>query len=207
MAKMGYYGLPRMVKYTVTKENYYNLEEVLGNMAVYGVKWLQVKPYNRIEVEKVDSQYELTSDQVLGMSDLLLGYKKEHPNIRVDLLPLCYEFLVDDDVEVSELSPCNCGKGDRGYLVIGPDGAIRICGAYPEPIGNANFDNISNLWVNNSLLKEVRNLANRPKPEECELCDHWEKCSITDCHSATFAKFGNFGHGNPQCPKITMGVV
>jgi radical SAM protein with 4Fe4S-binding SPASM domain len=193
---------PTMFKYTVTKENYPLLDSVLKMLPEADIDWFQIKPYNRLEIEQIDQQYELEPKQVLAMAKTLLGFRRNFPAIKVDLLPLCYEFLVDDSLTTDNLSLCHCGKGSRGYMVIDPEGEVRICGAYPDPIGNANTDTIADLWINHPLLAQVRNLANRPRPIECQDCSHWEKCAATDCHSATFAKFGNFNHGNPQCPLI-----
>jgi radical SAM protein with 4Fe4S-binding SPASM domain len=202
--KLRYFGFPAMMKYTVTKENISHLEEVLDNLPKAGVDWFQTKPYNRIEALDIDKKYELDPGQIASMARTLLRFRKEYPGIKTDLLPLCYEFLVDDSLPVESLSPCNCGKGPSGYLVVSPAGDVRICGAYPEPIGNIKNDTITDLWKNHPLLKQVRNLANRPKPKECSDCSHWEKCARTDCHSATYAKYGNYNHGNPQCPLISM---
>ena len=202
MRRLKSFGFPTMVKYTVTRENFSQIENILKNIPKTGVDWFQIKPYNRVEVPETDKKYELHPDQVLFMAKLLLKFRKQFPEIKTDLLPLCYEFLVEDGLPMEELSPCNCGKGPFGYLVIGPTGDVRICGAYPKPIGNIKSDTITGLWKNHPLLNQVRNLANRPKPKECQKCTHWQKCARTDCHSATFAKYGSYEHGNPQCPLL-----
>lgn len=205
MDRLKNHGLPAMAKYTVTRENLGMLPTLLGQLENLGVSWFQAKPYNRVEVPEVDARYELSGSEVLTMAKLLINYKRAVPAIRTDLLPLCYEFLLEGeaDIPVENLSPCNCGKGPRGYLVIGPTGDIRICGAYPEPIGNAATDSITDLWMNHPLLEQVRNLAHRPRPAECADCEHWERCAVTDCHSATFAMHHSFAHGNPQCPRLS----
>jgi len=202
MKRLNSFGFPAMVKYTVTKENFSNLKEVLENIPKSGVEWFQIKPYNRVELPKMDHCYELYPDQVLSMAKLLLKFRKQFPKIEMDFLPLCYEFLVDNNLPIENLSPCNCGKGPLGYLVVDPSGDVKICGAYPKPIGNVKQDTLTDLWKNHPSLKKVRNLANRPKPKECKGCKYWEKCARTDCHSATFAKYGNFKYGNPQCPLV-----
>ncbi len=200
MTNLKSFGFPAMVKYTVTKENFSYLKELLKKLPDAGVDWLQIKPYNRIEEPKTDLLYELSPNQVLSMAKMLLTFRKKFQEIKTDLLPLCYEFLVDESLPIERLSPCNCGKGPFGYLVVGPTGDVKICGAYPKPLGNIKSDTITELWKNHPLLKKVRNLANRPRPKECKECKHWEKCARTDCHRATFAKYKRYDHGNPQCP-------
>lgn len=202
MARLKAHGFPAMAKYTVTKESFPQLGTVLKKIPQSGIEWFQIKPYNRTEIAEVDKRYEMAAIQVLAMAKRLLDFRNLNPQIKSDFLPLCYEFLVDSDLQLENLSLCHCGKGTRGYLVIGPTGDVRICGAYPEPIGNAHRDTITALWLDHPLLRQVRNLAFRPKPKECQGCEHWTKCAATDCHSATYAKFGDFNHGNPQCPLL-----
>jgi radical SAM protein with 4Fe4S-binding SPASM domain len=202
MGKLDQFGFPKMFKYTVTKENFPILATTLYYISKIGIEWFQIKPYNRIEVPEVDERFELEPEQVLDMSRMLLKFKVTNPDIKVDLLPLCYEFLVDSNIEMSNLSPCNCGQGPRGYLVIDPNGDIKICGAYPLALGNIEVDSLNEIWYNHPLLKDVRDKKDKPRPEECKECGHWDKCSKTDCHSATFAKYGNFEYANPQCPLV-----
>lgn len=201
IVKLRAFNWPAMFKYTVTKENFHLLSEVLIGIPKVGIDWFQIKPYNRVEVPTTDQRYELEPNQVLHMAKLMIQFRRQFPDVKIDLLPLCYEFLTED-IPLDSLSPCNCGKGPQGYLVIGPTGEVRICGAYPDPIGNAYSDSITDLWENHPLLWQVRGLAERPRPAECQGCEHWKKCARTDCHSATYAKYRGFDHGNPQCPLL-----
>jgi radical SAM protein with 4Fe4S-binding SPASM domain len=199
MVDLGNFSFPRMAKYTVTKETINDIDDVLANVADgSGIEWFQVKPYNRVEVTEIDAKYELEPEQVYELSSKLLKFKMDNPQIKIDLLPLCYEFLVDDTIKAEDISPCNCGQGKDGYLVVTPTGDVKICGAYPVSLGNIRDTKITKIWEGHQLLKEVRN---RPQPDECKDCEHWEKCSKNDCHSATYAKYGDFNHANPQCPK------
>ncbi len=175
---------------------------MLDKILESGIDWFQIKPYNRVEVPEVDEKYELTPEQVLTMSKKLVMFRNANPQMEIDLLPLCYEFIVDTTIDIDNLSPCNCGQGENGYLVICPNGDVKICGAYPEPLGNIKHDTLTNIWNDHPLLKQMREKKDKPKPEECQECGHWDKCSKTDCHSATYAKYRNFKHGNPQCPLI-----
>ncbi len=199
MENLSAHGLPRMAKYTVTKENITKLMDVLYHVKHAGIEWFQIKPYNRIEVPEIDEKYELIPAQVEMLARVMVQFRKRNPDIKVDLLPLCYEFLFDDTLTADDLSVCHCGQTDRGYLVVDPTGDIKICGAYPDALGNIRTDTLSRIWKEHPLLKLMRE---KTKPEECGECGHWDKCSATDCHSATYAKYGNFKHGNPQCPII-----
>ncbi len=203
MNRLKKHGFPAFAKYTVTKESFPALKLFLYHILPHCViDRFQIKPYNRVEVSETDDQYELLPEQVLELSKILLQYRNDFPDMKIDMLPLCYEFLVDGTIPSEELSPCNCGQGPNGYLVIQPNGDIKVCGAYPVALGNIEHDSLEEIWNKHPLLEEVRTKADKPRPDDCKDCDHWDKCSKTDCHSATFAKYGNFDRGNPQCPLI-----
>jgi radical SAM protein with 4Fe4S-binding SPASM domain len=207
MKRLREHGFPAFAKYTVTKESFpYLITFLYKILPLCGVDRFQIKPYNRVEVPDIDSKYELEPEQVLELSKILLKYRKDFPEIQVDMLPLCYEFAIDETIPLEELSPCNCGQGPNGYLVVQPSGDIKICGAYPVALGNIEHDSLEDIWNNHPLLEEVRTKADKPRPDDCKECGHWEKCAKTDCHSATYAKYKNFNHANPQCPMAKANV-
>jgi len=193
------HGFKRFVKVTVTRRTFPHLKDLLERLPSLNPDRFQIKPFNQMGDKEVDAQEEMTPDQVLEMAKMLLDYKRQ-VNFRVDLLPLCYEFLVEE-VPLEKISRCNCGKGEEGYLVINPNGDVLPCGAYSEIIGNVNHPDffLTKAWDESTLLKTIRNLPNEI-PEECRECRFAAKCQINDCHSTTFNYYGNLRRGNPQCP-------
>jgi radical SAM protein with 4Fe4S-binding SPASM domain len=192
-------GFSRFLKVTVTRQTYPKLKETLEKLPNLKPTRFQIKPFNQTGIKYVDEIEEMTPDQVLEMAKIMLDYKR-NVNFRIDLLPLCYEFLVED-VPTDNISVCNCGKGKDGYLVINPNGDVFPCGAYSENIGNVNDPNylLTEAWKKSLLLKTIRNLS-KEVPDECKNCQHLKKCQINDCHSTTFNYYGNLKRGNPQCP-------
>lgn len=194
------HGFGRFLKVTVTRKTFSNLNSVLERLPGLRLDRFQIKPFNQTGIAHVDEEEEMMPEQVLEMARILLTYRKKAA-FRIDLLPLCYEFLVED-VPDSQLCRCNCGKGGEGYLVINPNGDILPCGAYNQILGNVNWPNgptLTQIWTQSVMLARIRKIEQDP-PEECRDCTHLHQCLVNDCHSTTFNYYGNFIRGNPQCP-------
>jgi radical SAM protein with 4Fe4S-binding SPASM domain len=193
------YGFERFLKVTVTRGTFPFLLTLLQRLPELRPDRFQIKPFNQTNIPEVDLVEEMTPDQVIEMARLMLEYRRMVP-FRIDLLPLCYEFLVAD-VPNENICRCNCGKGESGYLVINPNGDVLPCGAYGRSIGNINESDVSlmQMWNKSSFLEEIRAIKKYP-PDECKGCPHLLKCQVNDCHSTTFNFYGDFVHGNPQCP-------
>lgn len=198
--RMERHGFSRFIKVTVTRGTFSGLPSLLERLSFLRPDRFQIKPFNQTGIIKVDDVEEMLPDQVLEMARMMLAYRRQAA-FRIDLLPLCYEFLVEK-VPDELVCRCNCGKGGEGYLVINPNGDVLPCGAYAQPIGNLNVSGsqtLTEMWNNSGLLKTIRNLEQRP-PEECCNCAHFKQCSMNDCHSTTFNFYGSLTRGNPQCP-------
>lgn len=193
------HGFSRFLKVTVTRKTFPRLPALLGRLPELRPDRFQIKPFNQTGIGEVDQAEEMTPDQVLEMAKMMLNYRRRAA-FRIDLLPLCYEFLVED-VPAENICRCHCGKGGDGYLVINPNGDVFPCGAYAEAIGNVNEPDstLLGMWDKSLLLGTIRSLENAPPPE-CQECRHFTKCRMNDCHSTTFNYYGDFSRGNPQCP-------
>jgi len=193
------YGFGRFLKVTVTRGTFPLLATLLQRLPELKPDRFQIKPFNQTNIPEVDAVEEMMPDQVLKMARMMLKYRR-NASFRVDLLPLCYEFLVED-IPGEKICRCNCGKGGSGYLVINPNGDVLPCGAYGQSIGNVKKPDASltKIWDGSSFLGEIRAIEQNP-PKECEPCPHLSRCQVNDCHSTTFNFYGDFTHGNPQCP-------
>jgi radical SAM protein with 4Fe4S-binding SPASM domain len=196
---MNHHGFRRFLKVTVTRNTFPLLPALLERLPSLRPDRFQIKPFNQTGITEVDQAEEMTPDQVLEMARLMLAYRRQ-AKFQIDLLPLCYEFLVEK-VPENFVCKCNCGKGKEGYLVINPNGDVLPCGAYAEAIGNIQNSGTSliQMWNSSSMLHVIRGIKNNP-PEECCNCPHLAICQANDCHSTTFNFYGNFSRGNPQCP-------
>ena len=194
------HGFNRFIKVTVTRKTFFLLPALLERLPSLRPSRFQIKPFNQTGIVKVDAVEEMTPRQVLSMARLMLDYRRRVP-FRVDLLPLCYEFLVES-VPDEFVCRCNCGKGGEGYLVINPNGDVLPCGAYAQTVGNLNCaDSVSltEMWNKSCFLDTIRKIEKQPA-DECRDCAHLRQCLTNDCHSTTFNFYGGFTRGNPQCP-------
>jgi radical SAM protein with 4Fe4S-binding SPASM domain len=193
------HGFKRFLKVTVTRGTFPNVPLLLERLPELKPDRFQIKPFNQTCIAEVDAVEEMTPDQVLELAKIMLNYRRQ-VSFRVDLLPLCYEFLVEE-VPEEQICRCNCGKGGEGYLVINPNGDVLPCGAYAQTVGNVNTSEITliEMWKKSDLLETIRKVEQNP-PDECCNCRHLKQCQTNDCHSTTFNFYGSFAHGNPQCP-------
>lgn len=193
------HGFNRFLKVTVTRGTFPNVPSLLERLPELQPDRFQIKPFNQTGIAEVDAVEEMTPDQVLELARIMLDYRRK-VSFRVDLLPLCYEFLVED-VPSELISHCNCGKGGEGYLVINPNGDVLPCGAYAQTIDNLNTSEVTltQMWDQSAFLSTIRGIEQNP-PDECCDCPHLPRCQVNDCHSTTFNYYGNFTRGNPQCP-------
>ncbi len=198
--RMEAFGFKRFLKVTVTRGTFALLPELLRRLPELRPDRFQIKPFNQTGIREVDEVEEMLPEQVLAMARILLEYRRQQ-TFRIDLLPLCYEFLVED-VPDELVCRCNCGKGSEGYLVINPQGDVLPCGAYAKAIGNIaepDGPTLTQMWDGSQFLQTIR-VAPTKAPDECRDCRHLRQCSISDCHSTTFNYYGTLTRGNPQCP-------
>lgn len=196
-------GFSRFLKYTVTRGTFAMVPALLERLPDLKPQRFQIKPFNQTGIPSVDAVEEMESDQVLALARMMLDYRRQ-AGFRIDLLPLCYEFLVEN-IPDDKVCRCNCGKGEEGYLVINPNGDVLPCGAYAQAIGNVNAPvgpTLTQMWERAPFLAVIRKLEEKPA-EECNGCKHLRQCVVSDCHSTTFNYFGSFHRGNPQCPILS----
>ena len=196
---MEQHGFQRFLKVTVTRGTFASVPALLERLPELSPDRFQIKPFNQTGIAEVDAAEEMTPDQVLELSRMMLDYRRSVA-FRIDLLPLCYEFLVEY-VPDELICRCNCGKGGEGYLVINPNGDVLPCGAYAQAIGNVHAPGarLTKMWKDSTLLQAIRKVEEDP-PDECRSCQYLEQCHANDCHSTTFNYYGTLTRGNPQCP-------
>jgi len=195
------YGFERRLKYLVTKQNVSGLEKVLKHVGELQPHLLDIKPFTLTGIPEVDREYEVPPQEIKKMTETITTFKNRSMGTKAVMLPQCYDFVYAN-VELDGLSPCRCG---RDYCSVDPNGDVKVCSAYKEPLGNVLKTSLSAIWTKAPLLQQVRAFADRSRSSECQDCNHWDACAKTDCHSITYNKYGDFEHGNPQCPKTRMG--
>lgn len=92
---------------------------------------------------------------------------------------------------------CGCG---RFYCAIRPNGNIEPCVFFPLTVGNIKEDDFEDLWINNPILKDLRNKD--ILEGNCSKCDYRYYCG--GCRARAYAYTGNYLAPDPGCIKNTM---
>jgi len=92
-----------------------------------------------------------------------------------------------------------CGAG-RIYLAIQPDGIVTPCVFMPIKIGNLRKDNLRDIWLNNSVVNDLRNKDMLKPP--CGECEYRYICG--GCRARAYAYFGDYLAHDPGCLRGAM---
>lgn len=103
-------------------------------------------------------------------------------NLQIPLKLYGYEYSDESDKEGSAIKGKRCGVGYSMFSIM-PNGDIIPCDFFQESpefiIGNALRDDLSKLWVESKVLKEIRKGIERP--EICKSCKHENRCVTIKC--------------------------
>ena len=87
---------------------------------------------------------------------------------------------------------CGCG---RFYCAIRPNGNIEPCVFFPLTVGNIKEDDFEDLWINNSVFKEIRS---KDKLEgNCGKCNYRYYCG--GCRARAYGYTGDYLASDPGC--------
>ncbi len=93
-----------------------------------------------------------------------------------------------------------CGAG-RFYLGIEPNGDIYPCVFFPHDhvlkLGNIKKDNLDDIWINNNVLKELRDKD--ALKDSCSQCESRFICG--GCRARAYTITGDYLAGDPGCVK------
>lgn len=87
---------------------------------------------------------------------------------------------------------CGCG---RFYCAIRPNGDIEPCVFFPLTVGNIKNDNFEDVWLNNNVLKELRNKD--LLEGNCGECQYRYYCG--GCRARAYGYTGNYLSPDPGC--------
>jgi len=87
-----------------------------------------------------------------------------------------------------------CGAG-RCYCAIQPNGKVTPCVFMPIEIGDIRQDDFEQMWLNDPLLKVLRDREDRTG--HCKVCQYKHYCG--GCRARSYGYFGDVRKSDPGC--------
>ena len=200
---------------TVTKYNFNEVPKIMDLCEELGVNWLMAYNFVPTGRGKFISENDLTpAEREQVLKDL---WEKLKNGGKVSVLSTAPQFarvaleaeaglnekivpthffnpqLSDKLVDLAEfIGGCGCG---RFYCAIRPNGNIEPCVFFPLTVGNIKEDDFEDLWINNSVFKEIRS---KDKLEgNCGKCNYRYYCG--GCRARAYGYTGNYLAPDPGC--------
>lgn len=156
-----HYHIQTMVAFTVHKKNYLELKKL--------IKYCRYHKVDRFWLDRLipignNQENILSTEEYTHVVHILVEEQKNK------------KMLIHTNRAIQFISGGNCiyhcSAGDD-LLVILADGTLLPCRRLPLEIGNLLKDNLSDLYQNSSILKELRSFK---YPDECKNCNVKNLC-------------------------------
>lgn len=161
---------------TATQYNFHEIPAIIDLCKKLNVKWFMM--YNFVPTGRGEfiANNDLNPDQREELLHLLWNRLKNEKNINVlSTAPQFARVAVEEErSEKEKIIPTHffnpqlsdklvnlaefiggCGAG-RFYMAIRPNGNIEPCVFFPLTVGNMKTDNFETIWMENSILKDLR---------------------------------------------------
>ncbi len=200
---------------TATKYNYKEVPKIMDLCEELGVNWLMAYNFVPTGRGKFISENDLTpAEREQVLKDLWTKLKNGGKVSVLSTAPQFARVALEAEVGLNEkivpthffnprlsdklvnlaefIGGCGCG---RFYCAIRPNGNIEPCVFFPLTVGNIKEDDFEDLWINNSVLK---NLRNKDILEgNCGKCDYRYYCG--GCRARAYGYTGNYLAPDPGC--------
>ena len=203
------------VSTTVTKYNYMEVPEIIKLSEKLGADWFMAYNFVPTGRGKEILETDLTPDEREEMLKMLWGELRKGRKINV--LSTAPQFarvaLQHEEGESQKIVPTHfynpklagqlvdlaefiggCGAG-RFYVSMRANGDLQPCVFFPLKVGNILEDDFEELWINNPILKDLRNkdILN----ENCGRCEYRYYCG--GCRARAYGYTGDYLSPDPGC--------
>lgn len=198
-------GLPYRLNITVTKQNVYQLKDIIKTAAELGVEELACVPLemggrgfkNRSKLEITDKEHIELASYYADVEKFAL---EEYGDRLIFIPPVINEGLNNQLFSIIDPNAAmpSCGAG-RLHCCVSPRGNVMLCPSANEDIpilpGDLKKYSLGQIWNEAEVFKIVRQ-NNTNCPSDCE---GYFRCA-GGCHVRTFQKYGAVGAGtDPGC--------
>lgn len=200
---------------TATKYNYKEAPKIMDLCEELGVNWLMAYNFVPTGRGKFISENDLTPDEREQVLKDLWGGLKNGGKVNIlSTAPQFARVALEAEIGKNEkiipthffnpklssklmnlaefIGGCGCG---RFYCAIRPNGNIEPCVFFPLTVGNIKEDDFEDLWINNSVFRDIRN--KNILEGNCGKCDYRYYCG--GCRARAYGYTGNYLAPDPGC--------
>ncbi|MEO5348466.1 MAG: radical SAM protein [Magnetococcus sp. YQC-3] len=193
-------GMEFQMQFTVTRQNYAEIPELIALAASKGAKAANV--FFLVCTGRGQRMTDITPDQYEQMLQTLARLEQAQgqettasPLVRARCAPHFVRLVAaanpDSPILRGATSGCIAGTG---YLRITPEGDLTACPYMPESLGNLLETPLATLWQENSTLHSLRQPVYRGK---CAQCAYRQSCG--GCRARALAITGDLMGEDPWC--------
>jgi radical SAM protein with 4Fe4S-binding SPASM domain len=179
------------ISFTATNLNYKEFPKVVKYARKYNVNNVWTDRYIPLGGSE-DKNLALTYNQTREYLEILNKERqkllKKKNNITTISMYRALQFQMTNDFAYG------CTAGDT-LLTVMENGDLVPCRRMPIPVGNLLKDNMTDLYFNNKILKDLRK---KSIPEDCSLCEHSETCH-GGLKCLTYAIYKDLNHKDVGC--------
>jgi radical SAM protein with 4Fe4S-binding SPASM domain len=204
------------VSTTVTKHNYKELPAIVDLSEKLGADWFMAFNFVPTGRGKDMVETDLSPSQREEMLKMLWHELKTRKHINVlSTAPQFARVALEQEImEKEKVIPTHfynpilagklmdlaefiggCGAG-RFYMAMRANGDFEPCVFFPLKIGNILKDDFEHLWINNPVLRELRN---KDALDGCNTCEYRYYCG--GCRARAYGYLNNYLAPDPGCMK------
>jgi radical SAM protein with 4Fe4S-binding SPASM domain len=195
-------GIRVVLRATFTSKNYSRVKKIVNFVEDCGADALRARPFVAKGRGSRHRDY-LMSALEYKKSIGYLASQRRNKRYPIQLLNPSFPFLYDKKID-----PDLCASnGFRGYTLckcieytgtILPDGGVRVCGYFPQDLGNIRKEKFKKSWSMQGIKKHliVDSLG-----RECSACLYIGLCG-GGCRANAYINSGSLTAADPNCPRL-----
>lgn len=188
-------GLAVQINTTITKNNYYEIPELIRYSKTLGAKVFS--PFFLICTGRGEEVTDITSEQYEQILSFIAESQGKHDGmmIRPRCAPTFRRILYQRNPS-SPLLKMDTGRCLAGihYCRITPEGDVTPCPYMPLSVGNVKGKSFKDLWIDSEEFISLRNPSLKGK---CRLCEFCLICG--GCRARAFSSYKDYMEEDPWC--------
>ncbi|HID43622.1 MAG TPA: radical SAM protein [Archaeoglobaceae archaeon] len=198
------------VSMVVTRYNYHEVNDVINLCEKLGVDWFmhynfiptgrgreildkEITPEERENLLKMLYSRNRTSN--ISLLSTAPQFARVALQCEAEIIPTHFYNIEGERLKSLSEFIGGCGAG-RFYIAMRANGDIQPCVFFPLRVGNIREDDLTDLWLNSKVFRELRN---KGLIEGCGDCNYRYVCG--GCRARAYSYYGDYLKPDPGCIK------